>query len=111
MALDVGVRSGVPVVAAAENISLAERFSQAEAASNLLPASDWHPIPRADERAAWEQVPQDARDEVLNLAAEYAARDVPSLPATLYLEYCLPIFRGGKFTTHNTCRPTNSRPS
>jgi len=78
--------AGLPA-AAADNASLAERFSHAEAASSLLSASQWGPFPRAGQRAAWEQLPQDAREKILNLAAEYADRDVPGLPATLYLEY------------------------
>ena len=77
----------LPTTAEAENASLAERFSQTGAASSLLAASDWHPFPRADQRAAWEGIPQDARDKILALGTEYANRDVPSLPATLYLEF------------------------
>lgn len=77
----------LPAAAAAENASLAERFSQADAAASLLAAAQWHPFPRADQRAAWEQVPPDAREQILKLATEYAARDVPGLPATLYLEF------------------------
>ena len=73
--------------AAAENESLAERFSQAGAASSLLAASEWRPFPRAGQRAEWEQVPLDAREKIVTLAEEYAARDVPNLPATLYLEF------------------------
>ena len=73
--------------ATAENGSLAERFSERDPASILSKASDWHPFPRADERAAWEAIPQDARRRVVALAVEYADREVPGLPATLYLEY------------------------
>jgi hypothetical protein len=72
--------------AEAQNVSLAERFPK-DAASILLKASEWHPFPRADERAAWDGIPQDARRRVLALGTEYAGRDVPNLPATLYLEY------------------------
>jgi len=72
---------------AAENASLAERFSQAGAASSLLSAAAWRPFARAGEREAWKKIPQDAREAILKLAEEYAARDVPTLPATLYLEF------------------------
>jgi hypothetical protein len=74
-------------VADAQNLSLAERFPDGEAPSILLGVSQWHPFPRADERAAWKAIPQDAQDRILALAAEYADREVPNLPATLYLEY------------------------
>ena len=52
--------SALPSASAADNESLAERFSPGGAATQLLSASDWHPFPRADERAAWEQLPPDA---------------------------------------------------
>lgn len=71
----------------AENISLAERFPDENATSILLGASQWHPFPQADRRGAWEALPRDVRDRILALAAEYADREVPNLPATLYLEY------------------------
>jgi hypothetical protein len=74
-------------VSDAENSSLAERFTQSGAASSLLSTTQWHPFPRADERSDWEQLPQDARDAILALGAEYADCDVPGLPATLYLEF------------------------
>ena len=74
-------------VAVAQNRSLAERFPDGDAASILLGPSQWHPFPRADERAAWEAIPQDVRDRILALGTDYAARPVLPLPATLYLEY------------------------
>ena len=77
----------LPRVTDAENTSLAERFPDETAESILLGASDWHPFPQADQRTAWGALPQDARDRILALAAEYADREVPNLPATLYLEY------------------------
>jgi hypothetical protein len=72
---------------AAENASLAERFSKMEAADSLLPVSDWHPFPRVSEPAAWEQLPEDTRKRIVALADKYAACSVPTLPASLYLEF------------------------
>lgn len=71
----------------AENLSLAKRFAESGAEQSLLGPSKWHPFPRADERAPWESLPNDAREKVLALGEDYAAKEVPSLPATLYLEY------------------------
>jgi heparinase II/III-like protein len=71
----------------AENLSLARRFAESNAGESLLGSSKWHPFPRADERAPWESLPADARDKVMALGEEYAAKDIPCLPATLYLEF------------------------
>ncbi len=71
----------------AENLSLARRFAESNAGESLLGSSKWHPFPRADERDPWESLPDDARDKVMALGEEYAAKDIPSLPATLYLEF------------------------
>ena len=76
-----------PAISNAENRSLADRFPQGDAASILLDASQWHPFPRAAERDAWEAIPADVREKILALGADYASRPVPSLPATLYLEF------------------------
>lgn len=71
----------------AENQSLAKRFADADAASTIQGTAEWHPFPKADQRDAWESVPQDAREKILVLGEEFAAQEVPNLPATLYLEY------------------------
>lgn len=77
----------VPTGVFAENLSLAERCPKDELKSILLPLSQWQPFPRADQRAAWEQLPEDMRKTLVALGEEYASVDVPDLPATLYLEY------------------------
>lgn len=53
----------------------------------LIPSSEWHPFPRADERETWDRLPEAIRrchiqrgEEVLNYAW-------PSLPATLFLDF------------------------
>ena len=73
--------------AEAENASLAERFAGQGGASALRKAPDWRPFPRAGERAAWEALPEDARQRIVALGEEYAGREVPRLPATRYLEF------------------------
>lgn len=71
----------------AENLSLAQHFAESNAGESLLNAAKWHPFPRAHERAPWESLPNDAREKILALGEDYAAKDIPTLPATLYLEY------------------------
>ncbi len=76
-----------PCVLQAENLSFAERFSAEEGGTVLLGPSKWHPFPKGDDRAAWEAIPQDAREKVLALGEEFAEQEVPNLPASLYLEF------------------------
>jgi len=71
----------------AENFSLAERYPLSTLESVLVPLSEWRPFPQSGDRSAWEGLPRPARDAVLALANQYLECDVPSLPATLYLEY------------------------
>ena len=72
---------------AAENVSLSRTYPKEELEQILLPRDQWHPFPRANQREAWEAVPSDARDAILRQGEEFSRQDVPSLPATLYLEY------------------------
>ncbi len=78
---------GGPAGAFAENLSLAERCPKDELQRILLPLSEWQPFPKADQRAAWEQLPDDTRKMLVALGEECAEVEVPSLPATLYLEF------------------------
>ena len=77
----------LPTGAPAENPSLAERCPEETLKRILLPRSQWRPFPKADERAAWEQLPGDTRKTLVALGEECAAVEVPNLPATLYLEF------------------------
>ena len=45
----------------ADNASLAERYPEDKLKEILLPQSQWHPFPRAGEREAWMQLPDDMR--------------------------------------------------
>jgi hypothetical protein len=53
----------------------------------LVPAEQWHPFPRIDEREAWEAVPQATRDAVIAEAEKSLGAKWEPLPATLFLEY------------------------
>jgi len=70
-----------------KNISLSKLYSREELAKILIPRTEWHPFPKAAERAAWNTLPQQVRRRFINLAEEYLHQDIPNLPAALYLEY------------------------
>jgi len=71
----------------AENLSLAQRCPKDELKRILVPLSQWQPFPKAGQREAWERLPGDVRKMLVALGEECAGVEVPSLPATLYLEF------------------------
>ena len=73
--------------AVAGSLSLAETCPVERLKRILLPLPDWHPFPRAGERAAWEKLPADVREMLVTAGDECASAAIPDLPATLYLEY------------------------
>lgn len=70
-----------------KNISLSQIYSQEELGKILMPLTQWRPFPKASERQAWKSIPENIRRTYINLGNEYLDKSVPSLPATLYLEY------------------------
>lgn len=74
-------------IAAGENISLSASYPKEQLRKILIPRKHWRPFPKANDRAAWAAVPKQARETFIGLAGEYLQKDVPNLPATLYLEY------------------------
>jgi Heparinase II/III-like protein len=56
-------------------------------ANNLIPASDWHPYPKATERESWQTVPQDVREAVIKRGEAVLGTQWSALPATLFLEF------------------------
>lgn len=70
-----------------KNISLSRIYSQEELGKILMPLTQWQPFPKASERQAWKSIPENTRRTYINLGNEYLDKPVPSLPATLYLEY------------------------
>jgi len=70
-----------------KNISLSQLYSQEELGKILMPLNQWRPFPKASERQAWKSIPENIRRTYINLGNEYMDKPVPSLPATLYLEY------------------------
>jgi len=69
------------------NISLGQLYSKEELGKILIPPSRWRPFPNASERKKWASIPENIRRAFINLGNEYLDKPIPSLPATLYLEY------------------------
>ncbi|UCD51196.1 MAG: heparinase II/III family protein [Phycisphaerales bacterium] len=66
---------------------LADLYPQKKVAQLILPREQWHPWPTWSERQAWEQLPQEVREDLLANGEEYLGYDWPTLPATLFLEF------------------------
>jgi len=74
-------------VATGDNISLGELYPKEKLGKLLTPRAQWHPFAKAEDRTAWTSIRESVRDKFIRLGAEYLDKDVPNLPATLYLEY------------------------
>lgn len=66
---------------------LSSIFTSELLATSLLAAADWHPYPRAEERAAWQQLPQEMAEAILARAEKAAGAPWESFPATVFLEF------------------------
>jgi hypothetical protein len=53
----------------------------------LVPRTQWHPFPKAHERKAWTAIREDVRQIFTQFGEESLDKPIPSLPATVYLEY------------------------
>lgn len=71
----------------AENISLSELYPKDRLQAMLLPAKAWHPFARASERQAWNQLAEPVRSRIVEQAEACLDRDIPSLPAAVYLQF------------------------
>ena len=54
---------------------------------SLIPASEWHPCPRAAERDAWQQLPEDFQAALVARAEKATGAPWESFPAMVFLEY------------------------
>ncbi len=68
-------------------ISLSKLISKKEMRNMLVPRTQWQLFPKASEREKWALIPENIRRAFINLGNEYLDKPVPSLPATVYLEY------------------------
>ncbi len=70
-----------------ENVSLSELYPKEKLGNILTPRGQWRPFAGAKDRAPWVSITEPIRHKFISLGEEYLGKDVPSLPATLYLEY------------------------
>jgi hypothetical protein len=66
---------------------LSSAFPSALLREKLVPVGEWHPYPRATEREAWAQVPEDLRTAMIARADAVKGKEWPSLLATTALGY------------------------
>lgn len=66
---------------------LSSTFTQTLLRQKLVPVGEWHPYPRATEREAWAQVPEDLRTAMIARAHAVKGKEWPSLLATTALDY------------------------
>ncbi|UCF16359.1 MAG: heparinase II/III family protein [Phycisphaerales bacterium] len=74
-------------IAAGGNISLGELYPKEKLDDILIPRAQWRPFAKAKDRTAWTSIAESIQDKFIGLGQEYLGKDVPNLPATLYLEY------------------------
>ena len=70
-----------------KNVSLSELYPKEKLQEILLSPIEWQPFAKAKDRAAWAAIPEPIPRKLTSLAEEYLEKDIPNLPATLYLEY------------------------
>lgn len=78
---------------------LIERYGQAELADMLLPPERIAPFPKAENRLAWESLPNSTRERWIGLAERYAEYAWPAIRADYYRAY---------WTTGNLSRHTEA---
>lgn len=53
----------------------------------LIPREEWHPFPTADERDAWNFLPEETKQAQIERGETAMEKDLPFIPATLYLDW------------------------
>ncbi len=53
----------------------------------IVPAADWHPFPRADEREAWLELPEAVRADYIARAEKHLGAEWGTPKASVFLEY------------------------
>ncbi len=67
--------------------ALAADWPAAKLQSVLLARDAWRPVPTIDDRAGWERVSPGLRTRIVARGEQALAEPLPSLPATLFLDY------------------------
>ena len=65
---------------------LAQRF-ETLVGTTLIPRTSFRPYPTADDRTAWERLPEPLRRTQVDVGESYLGFSWPALPATLFMEY------------------------
>ena len=71
----------------AQRRTLQTRVSLDALASGVLPRDKWRPYPDASDRAAWQNLPADLRELILQRGAEALKAEWTFLPASVFLQY------------------------
>jgi hypothetical protein len=66
---------------------LEHRYTPDQIAKRLLPREQWQPYPLPSDRAAWNAIPADIRQLILDRGEKALTSQWAILPATLFLEY------------------------
>jgi len=66
---------------------LGSTFTAELLAQRLIAATAWHPYPKAEEREAWQAVPEDIGKAVVQRAEAVLGTEWASFPASVFLEY------------------------
>jgi len=66
---------------------LQNKFTSEQLASIVASADDWKPFPKAEDRAAWEALPEDYRKRAMGRGEEALKYDWPALPADVFLDF------------------------
>jgi len=78
---------GLGSTATGKNVSLGALYPKDRLQKILIPRIEWQPFATAKDRAAWAAIPESIHHKFISLGQEYLDKDIPNLPATLYLEY------------------------
>jgi len=74
-------------VAIGENVSLSKLYPKQNLQDILIPRTEWRPFARAKDRPDWAAISGPIRGRFITLGQEFLGKDIPNLPASLYLEY------------------------
>ena len=74
-------------IAVGDNVSLSELYPKDKLDDLLIPRAQWRPFAKAKDRTAWTSIAEPIRERIISLGQECLGKNIPNLPASLYLEY------------------------
>jgi hypothetical protein len=66
---------------------LSEKYPKEKLAEFLLAADLFKPLPKAEDRGLWEELPIELKEKIIKEAEEFLSYDYPTLPAVRYMDY------------------------